>query len=392
MPNPRILPALLIAALAGCGPAPDAVSTWRFEPLSSPALNTSAAPQLTVEGGRAILSWIESSNSRRALKFAERSGAGWSEPQVVVEGDSLIVNAADVPSVRALTGATLVAHWLEEDGPDPESYRLPLSHSADGGRTWSPPAYPHHDDTQSQHGFASLFSSPDGGLGLVWLDGRAGGSTALWAATYDGAWKQTMEAPVDPRVCDCCQTSAAAADGAIVVAYRGRTAAEVRDIQVTRLEAGRWSAPSVVHQDGWTIAGCPVNGPAVSARGADVVVAWFTGATGEGRSFAAFSPDGGRSFGEPLRVDDAVSEGYMDVEWLADGSAAVSWSEFAEGRSQLRVRRVEREGGRSPSVTVADLTGRYYPRLAYAGDELLAAWVAVEDGSTRVRTARAKIP
>jgi hypothetical protein len=201
-----------------------------------------------------------------------------------------------------------------------------------------------------------------------------------------------MEAPVDPRVCECCQTSAAAAaDGTVVVAYRGRTGAEVRDIQVTRLEGGRWSAPVPVHQDGWTINGCPVNGPAVSALGTHVVAAWFTGATGEGRSFAAFSDDGGRTFGAPLRVEDAASEGYMDVELLADGSAAVSWSEFSEGRSQLRVRRIAPDGSRSTSVAVTDLGGSYYPRLGATSEELLVAWVELVEGYTRVRTARARL-
>jgi len=34
------------------------------------------------------------------------------------------------------------------------------------------PFLPHHDWTQTQHGFASLFELPGNGLGLVWLDGR----------------------------------------------------------------------------------------------------------------------------------------------------------------------------------------------------------------------------
>ena len=38
--------------------------------------------------------------------------------------------------------------------------------------TWSAPFSPHHDGTKTEHGFASLFDT-GGGLGLVWLDGRA---------------------------------------------------------------------------------------------------------------------------------------------------------------------------------------------------------------------------
>ena len=123
-----------------------------------------------------------------------------------------MANTADVPSVRALADGTLVAHWLQEDGPDPESYFLPLSWSKDGGQTWSPPATPHHDGTHTQHGFGTLFQAPGGGLGIVWLDGRAtasgapsAGDIGLWSATFDRDAKQTSEMAIEPRACECCR-------------------------------------------------------------------------------------------------------------------------------------------------------------------------------------------
>ena len=141
------------------------------EPIASPAGANSSAPQLTVEGDRAILSWIERSGKQSALKFAERTATGWSEARTVVSSDHLMVNSADVPSVRAMPDGTLAAHWMEENGPDPEAYDLRLAWSADG-RAWSAPVAPNRDKTISQHGFASLFPTAGGGLGLVWLDGR----------------------------------------------------------------------------------------------------------------------------------------------------------------------------------------------------------------------------
>ena len=41
-----------------------------------------------------------------------------------------------------------------------------------GGRVVDPVS-PHHDGTQTEHGFASLFQAPGAGLGMVWIDGRA---------------------------------------------------------------------------------------------------------------------------------------------------------------------------------------------------------------------------
>src|SRR5262245_25617248 len=115
------------------------------EALPSPAAGNSAEPQLTVSGDRALLSWLELAGSRAALKFAERSPTGWSDVRTVASGTDFMVNSADVPSVVRLADGTLAAHWLQQNGPDPESYNILLSLSKDEGRTWSRPVSPHHD-------------------------------------------------------------------------------------------------------------------------------------------------------------------------------------------------------------------------------------------------------
>ena len=66
-----------------------------------------------------------------------------------------------------------------------------------------------------------------------------------------------------------------------------------------------------------------VNGPAVSARNRDAVVAWFSAPKEEGHAFVAFSRDGGRTFGQPVRLDDAIANGHVDVEMLAMPSLMV---------------------------------------------------------------------
>jgi hypothetical protein len=366
---------------------------WKVEEVRSPASFSSVSPQLTVQSGRAILSWLVLNQTRTSLQFSERTSTGWSAARTVFEGDDLIVNTADVPSVVALADGTLAAHWLQRDGSDPEAYKLPLSWSKDSGRTWSAPVYPHHDGKRVQHGFASLFQAPGAGLGLVWLDGRATvadgkpGSMSLWTAVYGPDGNQLHELPVDPQVCDCCPLSVAATSDAIVVAYRDRTSEEIRDTYVARLEGGKWSAPVGVHGDGWKINGCPVNGPAISARGRDVVVAWFTAANDDGRAFVAFSRDGARTFDPPIRVDDKASLGEVDVELLPDGSSAVTWIEFAEP-SQSKLRRIESTGARSPALTLADMSKGRAPRLGQGKEELLVVWPEVENGAAAIRTVR----
>ena len=394
--------AMLVFVKAGPPAAADGAWTLAVEPLPSPAGADSSAPQLTVSGDRAVLSWMERAGRRATLKLVERTSSGWSEPRSVTSGDHLIVNAADVPSVRAMADGTLAAHWTEENGPDPEASTLRLSWSKDGGRTWSPPTSPYRDRTQSQHGFASLFQTPGGGLGVVWLDGRAietatspqAENMSLRAAAYGRDGKQLSEVAIDRRVCECCSTAVATSMEGPIVAFRNRSDSEVRDIYVSRLAAGRWSAPVAVHNDGWKIDACPVNGPAISARNRLVIVAWFTAEKDAGRAFMAFSRDAGRTFGAPVRVDDASALGHVGVELLKDGSAAVSWIEFVNERSQYRVRRIEQGGARSAPVTVAG-TGESRvagaPRIVQDRDELLFAWTETTNGSSRVRTARASL-
>jgi hypothetical protein len=149
--------------------------------------------------------------------------------------------------------------------------------------------------------------------------------------------------------------------------------------------------PLNVHRDNYKIEGCPINGPAIGARGKDVVVAWFTAPNEANRSYVAFSHDGGRTFGPPARVDDVSSMGRMAVALAGDGSAIVGWVEFANRKSQFKVRRIQPDGTRLPPVTVADLSGTRYPRLALARNEVVLAWSETEKDSSRVKTARIRM-
>ena len=367
--------------------------------LASPAAIDSGQPQLSALGNRVVLSWVERSGERATLRFSERTDSGWTEARTVASGADWFVNWADVPSVIPLQHESMAAHWLQKSAASTYAYDVRLALSRDRGRTWSPSVTPHHDGTQTEHGFASLFPMPGQGLGAVWLDGRQmkegahegmdAGAMSLRGALFGPDGNQASEMLIDDRVCECCPSATAVTTDGPIVAYRNRTTDEVRDIYVSRMVAGTWNEPRSVHDDNWRIAACPVNGPALSANGRDVAIAWFTAVGNEGHVYAAFSSDSGATFGPPVRIDDAGAVGRVDIELLADGSAAVTWIEFADQRSEFRIRRAERGGARSPSIAVSGISaGRSsgYPRLARRGNELLFAWV--ESGEKpRVRTA-----
>jgi hypothetical protein len=365
-------------------------------PLPLAVGDVSLGPNLSATGDRAIVSWIDTGTRTTTLKFAERTEGGWSDPRTVANGDDWFINWADVPSVVRLTDGTLAAHWLKEVDPAAEAYDLNIAFSKDDGRTWSAPVTPHHDGTKTQHGFATLFQAPGAGLGLIWLDGRAideasgRDSMSVRAATFDRDGKEIAETIVDDRACDCCPTAAAITTDGPIVAFRDRSADEIRDVSVSRLVNGRWTTPASVHDDHWQITACPVNGPAISAHGRDVVVAWMTAKDEEGRAFAAFSSDAGATFGAPVRLDDVGSLGRVGVALLEDGSAVASWIEFADGRAQFKIRRIAPSGARGAAQSVAGVSAERtsgQPRLVRHGSELLLAWTQTADGRSSVRTA-----
>ena len=376
--------------------------TIKVETIPSPAAAESAQPQLTVSKRGVLMSWIERTGPQATLKFAERTKDGWTSPRVVASGSDWFVNWADVPSVLRMDDGTLVGHWLQKSGKDTYAYDVRLSRSTDDGKTWSPSFIPHSDGTQTEHGFASLFQMPTG-LGLIWLDGRAmtgghggdhgGGDMSVRYGAFGKDWKQTAETALDLRVCECCPTAVAVTADGPIVAYRDRSPDEIRDIYVARLEKGKWTDGRPVHDDNWKINACPVNGPSLSARGRDVALAWFAAPGDQPKAYAAFSKDAGRTFGAPIRLDDAASLGRVDVELLPDGSAVAAYIEFAKQRSEFRLRRVTPDGKTSAPVTISDVAGNRssgHPRVALAGKELVFAWVDRSAGS-QVRTAVARV-
>ena len=415
----------LVAVIAAAAARAAALQTSLApQSVTTPAAANSAQPQLSVSSRGVLVSWIERSGDLATLKFAERTSTGWTAARTIASGRDWFVNWADVPSVLRLPSGAIVAHWLQKSGPSTYAYDVRLSHSTDEGKTWSPSYLPHHDGTQTEHGFASLFAMGDG-FGLVWLDGRAmkaggehpsaspgdnsgarsgqgggehggGGAMSVYFGQFDKAFKQIAETPVDTRVCECCPTAAVATAEGVITAYRNRSDEEVRDNYVSRFVKGKWLAPQPVFNDNWKIAACPVNGPALAANGRTVAMTWFTVKQDQGHAYLAFSPDAGATFGAPIRVDDGGSLGRVDVELLPDGAALATWIEFADQRAQYRARRIDRHGTRSAPVTVAGIAGNRasgYPRAAIANGEVVFAWTeSIDGGGLQVRTAAARLP
>jgi hypothetical protein len=337
---------MALLALAGCSK-----KSWNEIPaleLSSPAGEGSLLPNLsTSPQGTLVLSWVERAGEKEhALKYSVLENVQWSEPRMVAQGEHWFVNWADFPSVVAFDESHWAAHWLVKREGGEYAYDIALSVSNDGGKSWSAAVTPHTDGTLTEHGFVSLF--PVGaGFAAVWLDGRetaggadhdhhsepGAGAMALRGVrvNFDGNLAEQLF--IDERVCDCCQTTAAVTDRGVVVAYRNRTADEVRDISVAHLVGNEWEPLPGPKGDHWQIDGCPVNGPSIDARGNHVALAWFTAADNSPRVLLALSRDGADTFGDSILIDDNAL-GRVDVVVLM--MAARSSAGSSPGRRARR--------------------------------------------------------
>jgi len=418
----RVALAITAPVLWGCGG--DAADPADSAEIATPAAPGAEQPYLEAAGDGVWMSWTEPAPGGHRVAVSYFDGA-WSAPGTIAEGDAFFVNWADFPSVRAFDDR-LYAHWLWRGGQGTYDYGVRVAWSDDRGATWSEPWTPHDDGTPTEHGFVSFFGDADG-VWAAWLDGRAmvedGGTMSLRArqlpasglagagaagggaaggdppgAAQDGddalgiaksaAAPPGPETVVDGMTCECCQTDATVVDGVPVVVYRDRAEGEIRDIHVSRLEESGWAAGGAVHDDGWVFGGCPVNGPAMAARGADVAVAWFAAPDNRSQVKVAFSGDGAVTFGPPVRLDAGRPIGRVDVVMLDDGSALVTWIEAGDAGTAIVGRRAARDGVLGETVTlaatdVARASG--FPRIARLGaDRLMLAWTDPA-GEGRVR-------
>lgn len=386
---------LVVLLLAGCRSDRDRRPPERVVvSIDPPAAAGSLAPFVRAAEGGAIATWLEKPGAGAArLRFARWSKNAWSVPVTIVESPTLVANWADVPSVVEDRDGTLVASWLEAAG-EGHAYHAIVARSSDRGATWTRLGALHDDRSATEHGFVSLTNDARG-VRAVWLDGRStpdGGATALRSVSITSTVGK--EEIVDERVCDCCSTAMAAGRAGLLVAYRDRSSEELRDIAVAVHARETWSAGPRVRGDGWMIAGCPVNGPAIDARDDRAVVAWYTYADSRHRVNVAFSHDGGETFGDPVVVDEPDASraplGRVAVALDPGGDALVAWIASNREEGKLLLRRVAPNGARGAEIWVAVVpAGREagFPELAIVNDELVVLWT--EPGETsRVRAVR----
>lgn len=380
-------------------------NTQENEPLisaiQSPAYSSSEEPDLFTDGqGDVYLSWIEKSGKQAKLLFSRLDNDSWSDSQLISEGDNWFVNWADFPSL-IVHNELMVAHWLQKRDEGTYDYDVRMAMSNNSGKSWNDSFIPHKDSVSAEHGFVSMLPMQNSQVFVTWLDGRytkggghgdhsGGGAMTLRAAIFDNQGNAVEEWELDDRVCDCCQTSAAMTANGPVVVYRNRTEDEIRDMSIVRFVNGTWTAPEIIHSDHWNIAGCPVNGPAITANEDDVAVAWFTASGAEPRVKLALSSDGGATFLPAITLRDGATNGRVGITTLKDQSIAVSWMETEGELAKVVLSHYTPQGALITKLTIAESTSSRssgFPVITSAGNTVFMAWTETGE-SSQVKTSK----
>jgi hypothetical protein len=388
---------MLAAAVLVMLPSSPSGSALAPTPVDTPASPGARLPRLgPLPGGGALLSWVEPEGDGHALRFAVLRAGRSVRQGKVASGPGWFVNWADFPSVVAIDDDFWVAHWLVlHPGGGAYNYDIALAVSRDGGRHWRAIGPPHRDGVAAEHGFAVLFRDGDA-AGILWLDGRdfsapgpgsghgpghAGhaGSFALRFARILRDGRPGAEEVLDADTCTCCWPAVTALPEGAFAAWRGHTGEEIRDHRTARRRGSAWSPPAELGGEGWRIAGCPVNGPALAARGHRLLAAWFTAADERPRVRAALSEDAGGAFGPAFDLDTEAPLGRIAALWLDDDQALVGWlAASADGeQAPLVFRRVAAGGAVAaprPLASVAASRDSGVPQMLGDGEDVYLAW------------------
>lgn len=389
--------------------------TWvlgvaQVQELANPASKNSFTPKLHLSPkGKIYMSWqTKNAEKKHSLWMSKLKGKQWSTPiKVATETKKWFVNWADFPAITTFGKRGIALNYLQKSTSSTYAYDVMLRVSGNGGKTWQKPLIAHTDGTPTEHGFVSLAPAARKRFLAVWLDGRqtaqstekahdhhghGAGKKAmtLRAAFFNAQGKSFAPALLDERVCDCCQTSLAQTKQGYVVVYRNRSAKEVRDIGYITYKNGKWSKPQVLHNDGWKINGCPVNGPSVSANDNKVAVAWYTMANNRAKVKIAFSEDGGESFGLPTQVNEGNTLGRVACAVLPNGNALILWMETTDNQTFIRIRKINPQGKLGKVHTVSQTSSSRasgFPQIVVQGKRAILAWTQVKGKQKTLKTA-----
>lgn len=362
--------------------------------------NSNAQPSLVSGEGSLSLSWISSNEGEKStLNFSQFKEGKWINTQTMATGSDWFVNWADFPA-HAINENLILSSYLKKSDSGTYTYDVILSLQKLSGEKVKEDFLLHTDGVKAEHGFVSIIPNHNQGFFITWLDGRNTVDKDL-----DGHHKPMTirfaeitnkgdiidESELDSATCDCCQTSIAITNKGPVVVYRDRSDKEVRDIYIARKINGIWEVPTPIHNDGWEINGCPVNGPKVASNSNNLAVSWFTVSNEKPIVNLSFSKSNGASFGTLIKINDDDAIGRVDVAFLNPQEVLVSYIEGDDVGTYLRIKKVSIDGKVSAPITISKIDGGRnsgVPQLEILDNEAFIVWTVFEGKKNQLKTVK----
>jgi len=362
--------------------------------------NSNAQPSLVSGEGSLSLSWISSNEGNKStLNFSQLKEGKWTNTQTMATGSNWFVNWADFPA-HAINENLILSSYLKKSDSGTYTYDVILSLQKLSGEKVKEDFLLNTDGVKAEHGFVSIIPNHNQGFFITWLDGRNTVDKDL-----DGYHKPMTirfaeitnkgdiidESELDSATCDCCQTSIAVTNKGPVVVYRDRSDKEVRDIYIARKINGIWGVPTPIHNDGWEINGCPVNGPKVAFNSNNLAISWFTVFNEKPTVNLSFSKSNGASFGTPIKINDDDAIGRVDVAFLNPQEVLVSYIEGDDVGTYLRIKKVSIDGKVSAPITISKIDGGRnsgVPQLEILDNDAFIVWTVFEGKKNQLKTVK----
>ena len=360
--------------------------------------NNNAQPNLVSYNGTLSLSWISSEQDNNAsLHFSQLKNGKWIKPQKIADGSDWFVNWADFPA-HAINEDLILTSYLKKSDSGTYTYDVLLNLRKLTGEKIKQDFLLNTDGIKAEHGFVSIIPNNNKGFFITWLDGRNtvekkpdGDHKPMTIRFAEVTNKGDIinESELDAAACDCCQTSIANTNDGPIVVYRDRSDKEVRDVYSVRNINGVWEDPNPVHKDGWIINGCPVNGPKVASNSKNLAIAWFTASNGNPLVNLSFSKNNGASFDKPIKINDVNAIGRVDIAFLNDDEAIVSYMEVDDAGTYLRIKKVSVNGKVSEPITISKIDGGRntgVPQLEIINNEIFIVWTIFVEGMNQLKS------
>jgi hypothetical protein len=362
--------------------------------------NSNAQPSLVSGEGSLSLSWISSNEGNKStLNFSQLKEGKWTNTQTMATGSNWFVNWADFPA-HAINENLILSSYLKKSDSGTYTYDVILSLQKLSGEKVKEDFLLNTDGVKAEHGFVSIIPNHNQGFFITWLDGRNTVDKDL-----DGYHKPMTirfaeitnkgdiidESELDSATCDCCQTSIAVTNKGPVVVYRDRSDKEVRDIYIARKINGIWGVPTPIHNDGWEINGCPVNGPKVASNSNNLAISWFTVSNEKPTVNLSFSKSNWASFGTPIKINDDDAIGRVDVAFLNPQEVLVSYIEGDDVGTYLRIKKVSIDGKVSAPITISKIDGGRnsgVPQLEILDNEAFIVWTVLKGKKNQLKTVK----